>query len=205
MSNYLFGFRPKYEERFFWSFKEILDPTSSKEEFNLSNADILTIALAMPNYSSPLIENNNWKEANVSKLLDLIVKRFHSFICVETISSEFSIEKRNNFIAKLLAVVEMTSPRYLKLLELYTSQANNLLAPVKTESNSKNRFNDTPQNNGTYEEDPFTTNISFLDSISKTDVDTIMGRLREIEGNYNNVLLNWSNEFQSLFIEEDNI
>ena len=205
MSNYLFGFRPKYEERFFWSFKEILDPTSSKEEFNLSNADILTIALAMPNYTSPLIENNNWKEANVSKLLDLIVKRFHSFICVETISSEFSIEKRNNFIAKLLAVVEMTSPRYLKLLELYTSQANNLLAPVQTESNSKNRFNDTPQNNGTYEEDPFTTNISFLDSISKTDVDTIMGRLREIEGNYNNVLLNWSNEFQSLFIEEDNI
>lgn len=201
----LYGYMPKYEKRYFWTLKEVLDPTNSKESYLITNADILSIANSMTGYTTPLIENASWKEANVSKLMDLLCKRFHEYIVVETSSPEFSVQKQKEFIAKLLAVCEMTSPRYLTLLKLYTEQANNLLNPVRTQTNSKNRFNDTPQNAGTYETDPFTTNISFLDSVSDTDVDTIMGRLREIEGNYNNVLLNWSNEFQSLFIEGDNV
>lgn len=201
----LTGFCPRYEQRYFWTLKEVLDPTNSKESYAINNADILAIANSMTGFSSTIIVSSQWTNANIGKVFDLVIKRFHAFVCYDSLSSEFEVSKQKSFIAKLIAVCEMTSDRYLKLLELYTAQANNLLAPVVNNVHSKNRFNDTPQNNGTYEEDPFTTNISFIDTITEADADTIMGRLREIEGNFNNVLLNWSNEFDSLFMEEDNI
>ena len=200
-----YGCYPKYEEKFFWKFREILDPTSNKEDYNLSNADVLAIVATMTGYSSPLIENGNWKKSEYGEVLDLVIKRFHNFYCYSTLCSEFSVSEQKNFIAKLLMILEMTSDRFLSILGSYAEARDNLLGPVKTGITSKSRFNDTPQNNGSYEEDPYTTNITLGESNTESDADTIMGRIREIEGNYNNVLLNWSNEFGALFIEEDNI
>lgn len=200
-----YGCYPKYQEKFFWKFREILDPTSSKEDYNLSNADVLSIVATMMGYSSPLIENGNWKKSEYGEVLDLVIKRFHNFYCYSSLGSEFSVSEQKNFIAKLLMILEMTSGRYLSILGVYDEAKTKLLDPVKTDVKTKSRFNDTPQNNGTYEEDPYTTTLTLGESSTEMGVDTIMGRIREIEGNYNNVLLNWSNEFDSLFIEEDNI
>ena len=201
----LFGCLPKYEQKYFWRFREILDPTSSKEDYLLSNSDILTIVATMTGYTSPLIYNGAWKKDEYGEVLDLVIKRFHNFYCFSTLSSEFSVTEQKNFIAKLIMILEMTEGRFMSLLKSYDEAKDKLLGPVTNKVKSKNRFNDTPQNNGTYEEDPYTTNISFVDSETEFDSDTIMGRIREIEGNYQNVLLNWSNEFDALFIEEDNI
>lgn len=201
----IYGCLPKYEEKFFWRFREILDPTSSKEDYLLSNSDILTIVASMTGFTSPLIENGAWKKSEYGEVMDLVVKRFHNFYCVSSNSGEFPVKEQKNFIAKLIMILEMTESRFMSILGAYSEAKDKLLGPVKNITKSKNRFNDTPQNNGSYEEDPYTTNISFVDSESDFDSDTIMGRIREIEGNYNNVLLDWSNEFDSLFIEEDNI
>lgn len=201
----IYGCLPKYEEKFFWRFREILDPTSSKEDYLLSNSDILTIVASMTGFTSPLIENGAWKKSEYGEVMNLVVKRFHNFYCVSSSSGEFPVKEQKNFIAKLIMILEMTESRFMSILGAYNEAKDKLLGPVKNITKSKNRFNDTPQNNGSYEEDPYTTNISFVDSESDFDSDTIMGRIREIEGNYNNVLLDWSNEFDSLFIEEDNI
>ena len=201
----IYGCLPKYEQRYFWTLKEILDPTDSKEDYILSSSDILSIVATMTGFASPLIENGAWKKTEYQSVMDLVVKRFYMFYCVSSSSGEFPVKEQKNFIAKMIMLLEMTESRYMAILNSYDEAKTKLLGPVKNKTTSKNRFNDTPQNNGTYEEDSYTTNISLVNSETEFDSDTIMGRIREIEGNYNNVLLNWSNEFDALFIEEDNI
>lgn len=204
MNNFIFN-PIKYEESFFWSFKEVLNPTGSKESYQLDNSDILSIANSMTGFNTSLISNNVWTNENYSKVLDLVVKRFHDHYCFSTMSSEFSIEKQRNFIAKLLTILEMTSPRYLKLLEVYNEAKDELLSPVKIETNRLTRFNDTPQDEGDFANDEHTTNLTEDTGTTNNDLDSKMGRIREIESYYNNLLLNWSNEFESIFLEEANI
>ena len=195
----------KYEKRFFWNLKEVLNPLGNKEGYNLSNAEVLSIIASMTGYSTPLINNGSWTKQEYGKVLDLVIKRYLDHYCFYTLSEEFSVEKQKNFIAKMLYIVEMTSPRYLKLLSIYTSEDNKLLNPVEISSEALTRFNDTPQDEGDFANDEHTTNLTEDTRSTKNDLDTPMGRIREIESNYNNLLLNWSNEFESLFLEESNI
>ena len=197
-------FNPKrYEERFFWTFAEVLDPT--KKGYQLSNSEVLTIVTSMTGYTTPLISQGAWVKPEYSKVMDLVIKRFVAKYTFYTLEEEMDIDKRNEFIAKLLMIMEMTSPRYLKLLEAYTSSDNKLLDPVKITSKALTRFNDTPQDEGDFANDEHTTNLTEDDRETSNELDTKMARLKEIESNYNNILLNWSNEFESLFIEEGNV
>lgn len=193
----------KYEERFFWTFRELLDPT--KEAYQLSNSEILSIANSMTGYTTPLISSGAWTNNNYAKVLDLVIKRFSEKYTFFTLSEEMDSKKKNNYIAKLLYILEMTSPRYLKLLEVYESQKDKLLDPVKITSGGITRFNDTPQDEGDFANDEHTTNLTEDTRETSNELDTKMARIKEIESNYNNVLLNWSNEFESIFIEEGNI
>lgn len=195
----------KYEERYFWNFKEVLDPTNAKSEYNLSNSDILAIVATMTGYTTPLISQGAWVKSDYSKVVDLVCKRFWDHYFFYTESSEFSTDKQKNFIAKLLMILEMTSPRYLKLLEVYDSAKNELLSPVEIKTEGLTRFNDTPQNEGDFANDEHTTNLTEDSRSTTNDLDTKMGRIKEIESSYNNLILNWSNEFESLFIEEGNV
>lgn len=206
MSSYLYPFnRVRYEERFYWTFKEVLNPTGSKESYELGNADVLSIVASMSGYSTPLISSGNWTNVNYPKLIDLIIKRFWEHYTFYTLSSEFSVEKQKNFIAKLLTIVEMTSPRYLKLLEVYAGADDDLMNPVEITTSRITRFNDTPQDEGDFANDSHTTNLTEDTGTTQNELDTKMGRIKEIESSYNNVLLNWSNEFESIFIEENNL
>ena len=195
------------QNKYFWTFKEILegggDPIPA---YQFTDENVLLVVSAMEDYSTPLInELGEWTDTNIKKLVNLIVKRYINMYIITTETEDFPVEQTFNFVDKLFYIIEMTSPRYLTLLKAYSDSATKLLDPVKVTTNNKSRFNDTPQNNGSYETDPFTTNITFLDSVSQNEADTIMGRIRELESSYNNLLLIWSNEFKSLFLEEENI
>lgn len=204
MSNFPFN-HCRYEERFFWNFKEVLNPTGSKESYELSNADVLSIVSSMTGYTTPLISEGAWTNANYSKLVDLVIKRFWEHYCFYTLSTEFPVDKQKNFIAKFLMILEMTSPRYLKLLEVYAGANDDLMNPVEITTSRLTRFNDTPQDEGDFANDSHTTNLTEDTGTTSNDLDTKMGRIKEIESNYNNILLNWSNEFESIFLEENNI
>lgn len=195
------------QNKYFWTFKEILEGGGEPSPaYQFTDENILAVVSAMEDYSTPLInELGEWVDTNVKKLVNLIVKRYINMYIITTETEDFPLEQTFNFVDKLFYIIEMTSPRYLTLLKAYSDSATKLLDPVKVTTNNKSRFNDTPQNSGSYETDPFTTNITFLDSVSQNEADTIMGRIRELESSYNNLLLIWSNEFKSLFLEEENI
>lgn len=106
-------------------------------------------------------------------------------------------EKSNDFIERLLAIMEFTYERYSSLLNIYRDEEADLMAKVE----SITRFNDTPQNSGEFADDSHTTNIT----TSQNDYDTYMGRLREIQSYYANVLKDWSDEFSPLFIHGEGL
>ena len=106
-------------------------------------------------------------------------------------------KKSNEFTEKLLSIMEFTYERYSSLLSIYRNEEADLMAKVE----SITRFNDTPQNSGEFADDSHTTNIT----TSQNDYDTYMGRLREIQSYYANVLKDWSDEFSPLFIHEEGL
>ena len=94
---------------------------------------------------------------------------------------------------------------YEALYREYESNKDKLMDAVKVETESTNYYNETPQNDGFYGDEGHATNTSKNDYSSENDFDTPIARLKEIERDFSNLLLKWSNEFEPLFIEEGNI
>ena len=117
----------------------------------------------------------------------------------------------------LLNYIDKTSPKYRKLLALYSSAEDKLLDKLQTivdadaDTNGTSRFNDTPQNpaeEDEFAEDDYTTNLTKSNSHSESgsttsyDEGTIMSRLDEIHRLYQNVMERWVGEFGKFFWEE---
>lgn len=204
----------RYVERYYWSLKEVLAGGNPENEYPdyLYNVETLYPVIGYmvsEGYSTPIwdTEDEEIKE-EYRPVLELVVKRFLEHYCFWTTSSEANEEFTTlccNFMAKIINVLIMTAPRYLKLLEVYSGADASLMSPVEITSTGLTRFNDTPQDEGDFANDEHTTNLTEDNRTTSNDIDTKMGRIREIEGNYNNILLKWSNEFDKLFLEESNI
>lgn len=104
-----------------------------------------------------------------------------------------------DFIRKYIFILNSTYDRYSKLIELYAAEKNNLMADVKSYSESK--FNDTPQNvQGTFsfDTDDHLTNVT-RNEVSN-EIATKMARINEIDELMKNVYLDWANQFNKLFL-----
>lgn len=100
----------------------------------------------------------------------------------------------------LIEILNETKPYYEKLITLQTNYENDLLA--KIESESFNRFNDTPQASNTgFDSDNYATTTN--KTTSKTDGGTIMARLAEVRAEYRNYYKNWLKEFEKIMIWGD--
>ena len=65
--------------------------------------------------------------------------------------------------------------------------------------------NDTPQNTGDFADDTHTSHITQTSGTSEVEVKTPIERLKEIQDGYSDVLARWSEEFNTLFLEEGNL
>ena len=205
----------KYETRYYWTLQEALNSITGNtdiKDWNFNASDLLeSISIMNTNsgYLPSVVQLSGgvliWSNTHYEKVMDLVMKRFREHYVYWTKDDLQDTEKTEVFVSKLVYMLEMTSPRYLKLLEVYANASAQLMNPVEITSEGTTRFNDTPQDSGDFATDSHTTNITEDSRTTSNDIDTKMGRIREIEGNYNNLLLKWSNEFDKLFIEESNI
>lgn len=108
-------------------------------------------------------------------------------------------------ISKLINVLNLTLPRYIPLLQQNEIASTNPVAPVNSTSIGKTKFNDTPQNAGNFEDDEHTTNITQSESTTSADSGSLMERLDQLFKNFRSIILEWSNEFNSLFFKEEQI
>lgn len=202
---------------------DVINLISEQEinEFNfvLSESFINLIVSAF-NYNSssisPQLNNLNivsWNSSssvwelkeNVDKVLNLIFNRFKFSYCVsiiESASEEEKIFEAKKFLNNFLNILDMTSPYYLTLLNAYKSKENNLLDGLTTEANSLARFNDTPQNEGDFANDSHTSSTNEVKASTTADNKDVIEKLKSLKDSYNNLLLEWSNEFERLFTLE---
>lgn len=99
-------------------------------------------------------------------------------------------------LRKFSYIYNTTKDRYLTLIDIYTNQKANLLN--KVESNSIQRFNDTPQNGGDWSDDEHTSNITRTES--SNDFTPLMDRINEIQNKLRNIQKDWEDEFKGIFI-----
>lgn len=196
----------KYEIHYYWNLKEIL--ARNKEDYQVNSEDLRTllVSLIQAGFQTSVLDNEyDWTNENYPKVLDLVIRRHITDYCVVSDSEAYPATPAKNFLAKLIYVLEMTTPRYTTLINSYEESRENLLNPVIIKTTGINRFNDTPQDEGDFANDSHTTNLTEIENKTENDADTAMGRIREIEENYKNLLLIWSREFESLFLSEDNL
>lgn len=142
---------------------------------------------------------------SVLKLWQYICSRFiNEYILIDDTKSDYK-EFTAPFLRKVLNVLNGSFDRYNAIYDAFETQKSKLLNTIKTTQLGSAKFNDTPQGNGDYSDDTHTTNITLTKGETESDNLTPVMRLKEIEDSLNDILFNWSKEFEKIFVEGGNL
>ena len=227
MSNAIY-YPPYYEKKYWWRFSNILsmlDGRSILLEKDFLNYDREELYYAcdgelgdfldveFPSFTEEVVVDDVPTKKVIQPIYDvfmLLQKRFAQHYVFST-RAEDADEARIEawkFIRKLFNVMEYTYKKYSKIIELYSTNYNALMKQLETETESGSRYNDTPQQaevNLSYEDNIYTTNLTKSKSRTRSDSNTPIVKIEEIVRNYRKIIVEWLNEFESLFVEEHNI
>ena len=141
-------------------------------------------------------------------LYNLLYKRYNDWYCVyldgENITPEEETAAYNKFMLKVMNITEMTYDKYATRLKIFADTKASLMGQVKAGTIAKTSYNDTPQeeSSGGFEDATHRTTYTKVDSQSLTDGATPIERIDEIDRKIKNIMLEWCQEFRSLFWED---
>jgi hypothetical protein len=173
-------------------------------------ASLLGIAnLTNKQVPSDLTDSN----AQYNELISSVLGRFYEkpvgLILVSCMEPTPTADQLNitgeQFAYRAIAILNRTHERYMTLLTEYATAKTHLMDDVKSGTVSKRKHNDTPQNPNTlspYEGDNYISDFTKFETDNKSEMATKMTRLAEISDRYENVMAEWVNEFQRIFMEE---
>ena len=206
-----------FEKEYWWSFASVigilLDNSLVEHEVRIFTGTTLYNYLddrtTIPQDYPSLVNESKFIQPVVD-IFNLIEKRFiHHYVFSTKVNNQDEVVKEvQKWLYKLFNVIEYTYKKYSKIIELYTSNYNDLMKQLESTTESGSRFNDTPQSeevNLSFEENQFTTNLTKAKQVTHTDSNTPIAKIEEIWQNYRKVILEWLNEFESLFVEENNL
>ena len=170
-------------------------------------------------------ELDSWSLSDEGKaIINSVIQRYYDLYCFEIVESPFKqsdseINKKTmQFFTQFINVYNNTYDKYVSLLSNLANLKNSLISgkdnsfhsETDTTGNGLNRFNDTPQNSGTFDDDMHTTNLTETETSgnSETTGNNVNNDLYNVEKlellnrKYQNVMLDWSNEFRILFFME---
>lgn len=105
----------------------------------------------------------------------------------------------------VLNVLNNTIARYIPMLQQNEYASVNPVTPVSSVTTGRTRFNDTPQNDGNYNDETHATNVSESESEIKVDSGSLVSRLSEMFKDFRSIMLDWSNEFNKCFLKEEQL
>lgn len=154
-----------------------------------------------------VIQNSTWSVPTIttSSYMDtcwqqyIYPKFFNLNICMtddDTIGDDDADKVFSNKVGAIVAWMRASDEKFSLLIKNQVENKNKLLSQIK--SSSTNRFNDTPQNSGTFEDSTHNTTVTTIEN--STDGSTLLSRLNEIEDNLKRLYENWSNEFRKFII-----
>lgn len=202
----------KWKKDYFYTLEDILKGVKTESEGTFSTATFNVV-----NLESFLDENFVGDSLNIDndtvainttyfeKLWQLIYSRYRKHYCIrvdEEIERFSYNENVIEFFINYLNIWIFTKDKYIKILEIYEANKDDLLKQISTSSSFVNRYNDTPQDEGVFDSDEHTTNLTEGTNTSSSDGNTIMARIDEISRSYELVILRWVDEFDKLFLEE---
>lgn len=203
-----------------YTFQEIIDLihlTSNPQyphQANLSSSwftDLIgavSLKLYIYNLSSDFSDNDI--KAIINQLMTIVYNR-HAHDYFYTIIEELEenlIPDQSDFehaINNVLNIIELTAPKYIPILKQNKIYSTDPIAQIKSKTTGKSRFNDTPQNEGEFNDEEHATNVTESESESFVDSGSIMERLEAMFKGFRSIILEWSNEFNSLFYKEEEI
>lgn len=144
-----------------------------------------------------------WKTGTGYKLWTYIYYTYRDHICVyadKEINPVGNVEATRDFWKNFYTVWNRSHIYYEKLIELQAANEAKFLDQIASSTESENRFNDTPDQSGDYSTADYTSNITKAKITSKTDGDTVLGRLEEVRRRFTDFYRAWANEFKDLFI-----
>lgn len=110
-----------------------------------------------------------------------------------------------NALNKLINVINLTAPRYIPILVSYLDNYEEPIKMLESISESLTRYNDTPQNDQDdvdYNTPSYATNMGKNKNVSKIDSGSVIERLKSLTESFRSVILDWSNEFNQLFLND---
>ena len=165
----------------------------------------------MTDFISSVMQNCGWiapsanwnssfsKYINICWQKHIWPKFYDKAICYtddDTIADDDSEKVFGNFIGPIISWMTNTDDKFSLLIKNQEDNRANLLKAIK--SSSVSRFNDTPQNDGAYDDNAHNTNTTKVEN--ETDGATLLARLNEVEDNLKRLYENWSNEFRKFII-----
>lgn len=179
-----------YESNFItYDYPQLLAILTSNGNFNVQNERINLIVTT----------------ESALKLWQYVCSRFiNEYILIDDTKSDYK-EFTAPFLRKVLNILNGSFDRYNAIYDAFETQKSKLLDTIKTTQLGSAKFNDTPQGNGDYSDDTHTTNITLTKGETESDNLTPVMRLKEIEDSLNDILFNWSKEFEKIFVEGENL
>lgn len=114
------------------------------------------------------------------------------------------LEKWRTLLCNFLNIYYETREYYEVVIGLQEANKGKLLDMVEAENVNEAFFNDTPQNaGGVFDGTDYTTNYTKTKNVSKSPMNTISARLKEVNDNLRMFWRDWLNDFHKLFIEEE--
>lgn len=108
-------------------------------------------------------------------------------------------------LVNLVNKADMTYREYTPILKAYKEREATLMAQISSTSTASSRFNDTPQNGGSWEDDSHTTNITQMSNTSASDGNTPIRRLEEVRRLWRSVFDEWVDELATILVEGANL
>lgn len=106
---------------------------------------------------------------------------------------------------KLINVINLTAPRYIPILVSYLDNYEEPIKMLESISESFSRYNDTPQNDQDdvdYNTPEYATNMGKNKNVSRIDSGSVIDRLKSLTESFRSIILDWSNEFNQLFLND---
>lgn len=150
----------------------------------------------------------------IEEMLNSFWTRYYKYFATSIITDDEYNEKRNEFIYKFINVLNITYPKYAPIIKALTDNENKLMDALArdyedsggSDGSVTQRFNDTPQDGGAFDDDNHTTNInesvsnstSSLTHTETYDNKYVLEKINYIRDNLSNIYTEWENKVATI-------
>lgn len=164
-------------------------------------------------YAGIKLNGSTIKETDVKKyikdLTNIIYDRQHNnyIYRVNDVDEDYELVEADypKAMNKFIDVLNLTMPKYIPMMYEAETLYQDLLKKLESESDSFNRYNDTPQNEQDevdFNSENYATNMGRSKSVTKVDSGSPVARMDELRTRWKSIVLEWSNQFDMIFIDE---